>query len=235
MDTVVARALAYEGDGWDMVAAAAHEEGVVRDYLLGHAEARGDADSHVARLERKAPWRNVEAWLLAAPHLPLPNSDPQLKAVRHWSHVLDGLPSGNERNWRALLCGLACTRTLITLRMAIQSVVYANFDISFVDGSGLNRMYVRPYLPFYAPQFLASLYIDKQGWHCCPVFAPSLWHDSPYGASGPLHDADLDDDRAAGLTMLRLVALQLRLEVPARIGPVTFPEQTHHWDGVHGH
>lgn len=240
MDTVVARALAYEGDGWDMVAAAAHEEGVVRDYLLGHAEARGDADSHIARLERKAPWRNVEARLLAAPHLPLPNRDPQLKAVHHWSQVLDRLPSGNERNWRVLLCGLACARTMLSLRMAIQSAVYANFDITLDDRSALIRMYVRPYHPFYASQFLASFYIDEQGWHCCPVFAPALWAHSPYGPSGPLRDADPDDYRIAGQTMLSLVALQLRLEVPARVGPMICSKQTRHPDDVysgghHGH
>jgi hypothetical protein len=209
MDLEGARALAYEGSAWEMVAAAAEcgDEGeglMAREYLLDHASRLDDA---LALAEAVAPWGEMEAWVRMWRRYPIgflfqKESEKNRDLLSAWMHILADIKSDKKiRDWRFLICVIMLSSNLYELCRYLS--LFMNVETELI-GRGDN-LRVRA---FGAMDFGVSFYAvyDK-------FSITSISKGRHYGPMGYTEN----DGFIKNIDSFVLIARQLGIEPPARV------------------
>jgi hypothetical protein len=221
-----ARALVYDGSIWELGEGFSRAEGIVAAYITEHVMKRECAGVifDLAIVEKRAPWRLLEPWILGQAIHPYTFRSTLLPPERSrfipppeevdcfgqlaWLETLRGRPTaGGERHWRTLLCALSHCRdagALYTYIKTIDEKTHVDSDGDVVVGdvmafNGDDRVYFS----------IAAGY-----WSCRSMYS-ARW-DRATGRYGPM-GFNANDGFINRPEQFIAIARQLSIEVPQRV------------------
>ncbi len=221
-----ARALVYDGSIWELGEGFSRAEGIVAAYVTEHVMKRECAGLifDLAIVEKRAPWRLLEPWILGQAIHPYtfrstllppersrfipPPEEVDSFAQLAWLETLRGRPkAGGECYWRTLLCALSQCRDAGELYAYIKTID----EETCVDSDG--DVVVGGAKPL-ADRCLVYFSIAAGYWSCRSM-GSRRW-DIVTGRYGPM-GFNANDGIINRPEQFIAIARQLSIEVPQRV------------------